>query len=87
MGKVKQLQQDRREELEVDSLMLGERGMHLSSAIAQLEILIKPEFKHNKTELLLLNQMIKTLKSMRQVNWQTEDLIDQELRGDEPNFL
>jgi hypothetical protein len=83
MGKVKELNQSIREDMEVQSLLLGERGMFLSSAIQQLTILTKPEYKYNKNELYLLNKIIKTLKSMREVDWQTEDLIDQELRGDE----
>lgn len=83
MGKVKELNQSIRDDMEVQSLLLGERGMHMSSAIQQLTILTKPEYKYNKNELYLLNKIIKTLKSMREVDWQTEDLIDQELRGDE----
>lgn len=81
MGKVKQLNQDIRDELEADSLRLGERGMYFTSAIINIEILMKPEYKFNKTELLVLNGILKKLKSMRATDRQTEDLIDDKLSG------
>ena len=81
MGKVKQLNQDIRDELEADSLRLGERGMYFTSAIINIEILMKPEYKFNKTELLILNGILKKLKSMRATDRQTEDLIDDKLSG------
>lgn len=81
MGKVKQLDQDIRDELEADSLRLGERGMYFTSAIINIEILMKPEYKFNKTELLVLNGILKKLKSMRATDRQTEDLIDDKLSG------
>ena len=81
MGKVKQLDQDIRDELEADSLRLGERGMYFTSAIINIEILMKPEYKFNKTELLVLSGILKKLKSMRATDRQTEDLIDDKLYG------
>lgn len=81
MGKVKQLNQDIRDELEADSLRLGERGMYFTSAIINIEILMKPDYKFNKTELLVLNGILKKLKSMRATDRQTEDLIDDKLSG------
>ena len=81
MGKVKQLDQDIRDELEADSLRLGERCMYFTSAIINIEILMKPEYKFNKTELLVLNGILKKLKSMRATDRQTEDLIDDKLSG------
>ena len=81
MGKVKQLNQDIRDELEADSLRLGERGMYFTSAIINIEILMKPEYKFNKTELLVLNGILKKLKSMRATDRQTEDLSDDKLSG------
>jgi hypothetical protein len=41
--------------------------------------LIKPEHKYNKTELLILNGILKQLRSLRDTDRQTEDHIDEEL--------
>ena len=42
---------------------------------------MKPDYKFNKTELLVLNGILKKLKSMRATDRQTEDLIDDKLSG------
>lgn len=79
MGKVKQLNQDIIDDLEMRSLSIGERMMYLTSAIINVEVLIKPEYKYNKTELLILNGILKQLRSLRDTDRQTEDHIDEEL--------
>jgi len=79
MGKVKQLNQDIIDDLEMRSLSIGERMMYLTSAIINIEILIKPQHKYNKTELLILNGILKQLRSLRDTDRQTQDHIDEEL--------
>lgn len=79
MGKVKQLNQDIIDDLEMRSLSIGERMMYLTSAIINIEILIQPQHKYNKTELLILNGVLKQLRSLRDTDRQTEDHIDEEL--------
>ena len=79
MGKVKQLNQDIIDDLEMRSLSIGERMMYLTSAIINIEILIQPQHKYNKTELLILNGILKQLRSLRDTDRQTEDHIDEEL--------
>lgn len=77
MGKVKQLEQTIREDLEQDHTRITERKAHIVNALAYVRQASNPTYKWTKLERSILDAMIIELTSMRDTDEQSLDILEE----------
>jgi len=79
MGKVKQLEQTIREDLEQDHTRITERKAHIVNALAYVRQASNPSYKWTKLERSILAAMIIELTSMQDTDAQSIDILEQKI--------
>ena len=81
MAKVKQLDQQIREELEEQALLIHDRKTMIVNALAYVKQANNPAHDFNKSETLILQGIIKQLTAIRDTDRQSIDIISEKLES------
>ena len=80
MGKVKQLEQTIREDLEEDHIRIFDRKTNIVNALAYIKQALNPYHQWNKSERSILNAMVIELTSMRDTDRQSLDILENKIQ-------
>lgn len=79
MGKVKQLEQTIREDLEEDHHRIYDRKTHIVNALAYIRQSLNPYYQWNKSEKSILNKIVSDLTSLRDTDRQSVDILEKKI--------